>query len=67
VKRKQELSAFSSTKPKSNEPRWATIEDIRSIAGYENLSDGEALGILDSIRQLVSLMANFIQKQHEQE
>jgi hypothetical protein len=52
---------------KTNGPRWATLDDIRSIAGYEHLSDGEAQDILASIRQFVSLMANFIQKKHEHE
>jgi hypothetical protein len=65
VKENNKQPAF--TKDKTKTPVWATLEDIRAIAGYRHLSDGEALDILASIRQFVSLMANFIQKKHEHE
>jgi hypothetical protein len=65
VKRKQGFSASSQATGKTNEPRWATIEDIRKVKGYEYLSDAEAQNILDSIRQFVSLMADFMQKKYE--
>ena len=42
-----------------------TIEDIRAIEGYENLSDTEAEALRKSIQQVVSLLAHYTINQIE--
>jgi hypothetical protein len=39
----------------------------RKVKGYEHLSDAEAQRLLLTIRQFVSLMANFMHKNYEHE
>jgi hypothetical protein len=66
VKKNNKPQPYTATST-TNTPRRVTLADIRRIKGYELLSDTEAGRILKSIRQFVSLMADFIHKTHAHE
>ena len=46
--------------PNNNKPpQHITIEDIRKVKGYENISDAHATRLLHTIRQFASLLEHF--------
>lgn len=50
---------MSFSKTNKSKLQHLTIEDIRKVKGYQDISDAEANRILQTLRQYVSLLVHF--------